>query len=172
MENGSTAGVAVTGNDGMVGLAIVLGGESSSTRTVVQITGDAFRMQSKILKNECLRGGCLQKILLRYVLAFIAQISQTAVCNSLHRIEQKLCRTLLVNHDLLQTNKLAMTHEIIANQLGVRREGINEAARKLQKQGLISYVRGTITLLDQKGLEKKACECFQVVKDEYGRLLP
>jgi CRP-like cAMP-binding protein len=171
MENGSTAEIGMAGNDGLVGIALYMGGSTTPSRAVVQSAGDAFRLKSKALQNEFGLGGVFQNILLRYTQSLMTQISQTAVCNRLHAVEQQLCRWLLINHDLLQTNKLIMTHDLIANMLGVRREGVSIAAGNLQKKGLIKYVRGTITMLDRKGLETAACECYRVVKDEYDRLL-
>jgi CRP-like cAMP-binding protein len=171
MENGSTAEIGMAGNDGLVGIALYMGGSTTPSRAVVQSAGNAFRMPSTALKNEFSRGGVFQKILLRYTQSLMTQISQTAVCNRLHSVEQQLCRWLLINHDLLQTNKLIMTHDLIANMLGVRREGVSIAAGHLQKEGLIKYVRGTITMLDRDALERAACECYRVVKDEYDRLL-
>jgi CRP-like cAMP-binding protein len=171
MENGSTAEIGMAGNDGLVGIALYMGGSTTPSRAVVQSAGNAFRLRSKALKFEFGLGGEFQNILLRYTQYLMTQISQTAVCNRLHSVEQQLCRWLLINHDLLQTNKLVMTHDLIANMLGVRREGVSIAAGNLQKRGLIKYVRGTITMLDRKGLEEAACECYQVVKTEYDRLL-
>jgi CRP-like cAMP-binding protein len=171
MENGSTAEIGMAGNDGLVGIALYMGGSTTPSRAVVQSAGNAFRMPSRALKDEFSRGGVFQKILLRYTQSLMTQISQTAVCNRLHTVEQQLCRWLLINHDLLQTNKLIMTHDLIANMLGVRREGVSIAAGNLQKKGLIKYVRGTITMLNRDALELAACECYRVVKDEYDRLL-
>ncbi len=171
MENGSTAEIGMAGNDGLVGIALYMGGSTTPSRAVVQSAGNAFRLRSKALKFEFGLNGVFHNILLRYTQSLMTQISQTAVCNRLHSVEQQLCRWLLINHDLLQTNKLIMTHDLIANMLGVRREGVSIAAGNLQKKGLIKYVRGTITMLDRKGLEIAACECYQVVKDEYDRLL-
>ena len=171
MENGSTAEIAMAGNDGLVGIALYMGGSTTPNRAVVQSAGNAFRLRSKVLQSEFGRGGVFQNILLRYTQYLMTQISQTAVCNRLHSVEEQLCRWLLINHDLLQTNKLIMTHDLIANMLGVRREGVSIAAGHLQQKGLIKYVRGTITMLDRKGLETAACECYKVVKDEYDRLL-
>ena len=169
MENGSTAEIGMAGNDGLVGIALYMGGSTTPSRAVVQSAGNAFRMRSKALNDEF--SLVFQKILLRYTQSLMTQISQTAVCNRLHSVEQQLCRWLLINHDLLRTNKLIMTHDLIANMLGVRREGVSIAAGHLQKQGLIKYVRGTITMLDRDALERAACECYRVVKDEYDRLL-
>jgi CRP-like cAMP-binding protein len=171
MENGSTAEIGMAGNDGLVGIALFMGGTTTPNRAVVQSAGTAFRLRSKALQFEFERGGVFQKILLRYTQSLMTQISQTAVCNRLHSVEQQLCRWLLINHDLLQTDKLVMTHDLIANMLGVRREGVSIAAGHLQKAALIKYVRGTIIMLDRKGLETAACECYQVVRDEYDRLL-
>ena len=171
MENGSTSEIGMAGNDGLVGIALFMGGSTTPNRAVVQSAGNAFRLRSKALKSEFGLGGTFQSILLRYTQYLMTQISQTAVCNRLHTVEQQLCRWLLINHDLLQTNKLVMTHDLIANMLGVRREGVSIAAGNLQKKGVIKYVRGTITMLDRKGLEAVACECYAVVKTEYDRLL-
>jgi CRP-like cAMP-binding protein len=171
MENGSTAEIGMAGNDGLVGIALYMGGSTTPSRAIVQSAGNAFRMPSRALNDEFSLGGVFQKILLRYTQSLMTQISQTAVCNRLHSVENQLCRWLLINHDLLQTNKLIMTHDLIANMLGVRREGVSIAAGHLQQQGLIKYVRGTITMLDRDALERSACECYRVVKDEYDRLL-
>src|SRR5687768_17083137 len=171
MENGSTAEIGMAGNDGLVGIALYMGGSTTPSRAVVQSAGNAFRMPSRALNDEFSLAGVFQKVLLRYTQSLMTQISQTAVCNRLHSVEQQLCRWLLINHDLLQTNKLIMTHDLIANMLGVRREGVSIAAGRLQKQGLIRYVRGTITMLDRGALEIAAGECYKVVKDEYDRLL-
>ena len=171
MENGSTAEIGMSGNDGLVGIALYMGGSTTPSRAVVQSAGNAFRLRSKALKFEFGLNGVFQNILLRYTQSLMTQISQTAVCNRLHSVEQQLCRWLLINHDLLQNNKLIMTHDLIANMLGVRREGVSIAAGNLQKKGLIKYARGTITMLDRQGLEVAACECYQVVKEEYDRLL-
>lgn len=171
MENGSTAEIGMAGNDGLVGVALFMGGSTTPNRAIVQSAGNAFRLRSKALQFEFHLGGEFQKTLLRYTQYLMTQISQTAVCNRLHSVEQQLCRWLLINHDLLQTNKLVMTHDLIANMLGVRREGVSIAAGNLQRKGFIKYVRGTITMLDRKGLENNACECYKVVKEEYDRLL-
>ena len=171
MENGSTAEIGMAGNDGLVGIALYMGGSTTPSRAVVQSAGNAFKMRSKSLNDEFSLGGVFQKILLRYTQSLMTQISQTAVCNRLHSVEQQLCRWLLINHDLLRSNELIMTHDLIANMLGVRREGVSIAAGHLQEQVLIKYVRGTITMLDRDALEKAACECYRVVKDEYDRLL-
>lgn len=171
MENGSTAEIGMTGNDGIVGIALYMGGSTTPNRAVVQSAGNAYKLRSKALRFEFGLGSQFQHILLRYTQSLMTQISQTAVCNRLHSVEQQLCRWLLINHDLLQTNELVMTHDLIANMLGVRREGVSIAAASLQKQGLIKYSRGTITMLDYDGLKLVVCECYQVVKDEYDRLL-
>ena len=171
MENGSTAEIGMTGNDGIVGIALYMGGSTTPNRAVVQSAGNAFKLKSKALQFEFGLGSEFQNILLRYTQSLMTQISQTAVCNRLHTVEQQLCRWLLINHDLLQTNELVMTHDLIANMLGVRREGVSIAAANLQKQGLIKYSRGTITMLDYDGLTLTVCECYKVVKDEYDRLL-
>ena len=171
MENGATAEIGMAGNDGLVGIALYMGGSTTPSRAVVQSAGNAYRMRSRALNDEFSLGGVFQKVLLRYTQSLMTQISQTAVCNRLHTVEQQLSRWLLINHDLLQTNKLIMTHDLIANMLGVRREGVSKAAGHLQQQGLIRYVRGTITMLNRDALERSACECYRVVKDEYDRLL-
>lgn len=171
MENGSTAEIGLAGNDGLVGIALFMGGSTTPSRAVVQSAGNAYKLNSRVLKDEFSRGGVFQKVLLRYTQYLMTQISQTAVCNRLHSVVQQLCRWLLINYDLLQSNKLVMTHDLIANMLGVRREGVSIAAGQLQQMGLIEYVRGTITILDRNGLETAGCECYRVVKDEYERLL-
>jgi len=171
MQNGGTAEIGIAGNNGLVGIALFMGGETTSNRAVVQSAGDAVRMKAKDLQNAFALGGVFQKILLRYTQSFMTQIAQTAVCNRLHSVEQQLCRWLLINHDQLESNKLVMTHDLIANMLGVRREGVSIAAGHLQKKGLIKYVRGTITMLDREELEAAVCECYEVVMDEYDRLL-
>lgn len=171
MENGTTAEIGVIGYEGMVGLALFMGGQTTPNRAVVQSAGSAFRMRAKALQDEFVKGGVFQQLLLRFTQALITQISQTAVCNRLHSVEQQLCRWLLLSYDRLHSDKLVMTHTLIANMLGVRREGITIAAKKLQERGVISYVRGTITLLDRPGLEATVCECYSVVKNEYDRLL-
>ena len=171
MENGSTAEIGIAGNNGLIGIALFMGGETTSSRAVVQSAGDAVQIEARVLQKEFDRGGEFQKILLRYTQSLMTQISQTAVCNRLHTVEQQLCRWLLINHDQLQSDELIMTHDLIANMLGVRREGVSQAAGKLQEKGLIKYVRGTIRILDRKGLEAASCECYQVVTDEYNRLL-
>ena len=171
MENGSSAEMGVAGNDGLVGIALFMGGGTVPNRAVVQSAGQALRMKTKVLQDEFARGGTFQRLLLRYTQALMTQMSQTAVCNRLHTVEQQLCRWLLLSRDRLDTDELVMTQELIANMLGVRREGVTVAAGRLQEQGLISYVRGHIKILDRRGLEAAVCECYRVVKDEYKRLL-
>jgi CRP-like cAMP-binding protein len=171
MESGSTAEIGVIGNDGVVGLSLLLGGETTTNRAVVQSAGTALKIGATDLKAEFKRGGRFQELMLRYTQALMTQISQTAVCNRLHPIEQQLCRWLLLSHDRLHSDKLVMTHDLISNMLGVRREGITLAAQKLAARGLISNRRGTMTVIDRDGLEEAACECYEVVRTEYGRLL-
>ena len=171
MENGSSAEMGLTGNDGVVGIALFMGGDTMPNRAVVQSAGDAIRMKAKVLQQEFTRGGQFQHLLLRYTQALITQISQTAVCNRLHSIEQQLCRWLLLSHDRVEGDELIMTQELIADMLGVRREGVTVAAGRLQDIGAISYVRGHIKILDRKRLEATACECYKVVKSEFDRLL-
>ena len=171
MENGSSAEMGLTGNDGVVGIALFMGGGTMPNRAVVQSAGLAFRMKAKLLQDEFALGGTFQRLLLRYTQALITQISQTAVCNRLHSVEQQLCRWLLLSHDRLNTNELVMTQELIADMLGVRREGVTVAAGRLQDEGAISYVRGRIQILDREKLEATVCECYRVVKDEVDRLL-
>jgi CRP-like cAMP-binding protein len=171
MENGATAEMGLTGNDGVVGIALFMGGGTMPNRAVVQSAGGAIRMKAKMLQDEFARGGAFQQLLLRYTQALITQISQTAVCNRLHSLEQQLCRWLLLSHDRVQSDELIMTQELIADMLGVRREGVTVAAGHLQDVGAISYVRGHIQILDRNRLEEAACECYRVVKDEFERLL-
>ena len=171
MEDGSSAEIAVVGNEGVVGLALFMGGETTPSRAVVQSAGEAYRLRAGVLKSEFSRGGELQHLLLRYTQALITQMAQTAVCNRHHSVEQQLCRWLLLSLDRLPTNELSMTQELIANMLGVRREGVTEAAGKLQEAGLVRYSRGRITVLDRPKLEARVCECYSVVKREYDRLL-
>jgi CRP-like cAMP-binding protein len=172
MDNGSSAEIAIVGYEGIVGIALFMGGETMANRAVVQSAGMAYRLNGNILKEEFNRAGPVQHLLLRYTMAFLAQMAQTAVCNRHHTIDQQLCRWLLLSIDRLPSNKLCMTQELIANMLGVRREGVTEAAGKLQKAGLIDYNRGHITVLDRPGLEARVCECYGVVRDEFARLLP
>jgi CRP-like cAMP-binding protein len=172
MENGASAEIAVVGNEGLVGVALFMGGESTPSRAVVQSAGYGLRLKAQLLKNEFNRAGPVLHLLLRYTQALITQMAQTAACNRHHTLDQQLCRWLLLSLDRLGTNELAMTQELIANMLGVRREGVTEAALTLQEAGLISYTRGRIKVLDRPRLEKRTCECYAVVKREYDRLLP
>ena len=172
MENGASTEIAVIGNEGVVGIALFMGGESTPSRAVVQSAGHAYRLKATALKTEFERGGPLQHLLLRYTQALSAQMTQTAVCNRHHAVDQQLCRWLLLSLDRLPSNELAMTQELIANMLGVRREGVTEAAGKLQEAGLIRYRRGHITVLNRPKLEARVCECYAVVKKEMDRLLP
>ena len=171
MENGSSAEIGVVGNDGMVGIAIFMGGDTTPNRAVVQSAGKTFKMKAELMKDEFTLGGRFHYLCLRYTQALITQISQTAVCNRLHSVDQQLCRWLLLSHDRLPSDRLIMTQDLISNMLGVRREGITHAAKRLQTAGYISYVRGDMTILSRKGLERGACECYQVVRAEYDRLL-
>ena len=171
MENGASAEIAVVGNEGIVGIALFMGGESTPSRAVVQSAGKGLRMTSTAIKEEFKQAPVLH-LLLRYTQALITQMAQTAVCNRHHSLDQQLCRWLLLSLDRLQGNELVMTQELIANMLGVRREGVTEGALRLQKAGVIRYVRGHITVLDRPELEKRCCECYAVVKKEYDRLLP
>lgn len=171
MENGASTEIAVVGYEGVVGVSLFMGGETTPSRAIVQSAGAAYRLKGQLLKNEFYRAGPMQKILLRYTQALLTQMAQTAVCNRHHSVDQQLCRWLLLSLDRLQGDKLIMTQELIANMLGVRREGVTESAGKLQRAGLISYNRGHITVLDRPGLEKRVCECYAVVKREYDRLL-
>jgi CRP-like cAMP-binding protein len=172
LADGGTAEIAVTGHEGLVGIALFMGGETTPSRAVVQSAGEGYRLRASILKKEFERGGALQHVLLRYTQALITQMAQTAVCNRHHSVDQQLCRWLLLSLDRLPDNQLVMTQELIANMLGVRREGVTEAAGKLQADGLIEYARGRITVRDRKRLERRVCECYAVVKKEYDRLLP
>ncbi len=171
MESGASAEIAVVGNEGIVGISLFMGGESTPSRAVVQSEGHGYRLASRAIKDEFNRAPVLH-LLLRYTQALITQMSQTAVCNRHHSLDQQLCRWLLLSLDRLQGNELAMTQELIANMLGVRREGVTESALKLQKVGLIRYTRGHIVVTDRPGLERRCCECYAVVKQEYDRLLP
>jgi CRP-like cAMP-binding protein len=177
MENGQSAEIAVVGNDGVIGVALFMGGGTMPNRAVVQSAGYAYRLRGHLLLQEFdrsggRRSGALHDLLLRYTQALITQMAQTAVCNRHHSVDQQLCRWLLLSLDRLPSNELTMTQELIANMLGVRREGVTEAAGKLQHAGLIHYSRGHITVLDRPGLEARVCECYQVVKTEFDRLLP
>jgi len=171
MANGSSAEIAVTGNEGVVGISLFMGGLRTTSRAVVQSAGHAYRLKADFLKAEFDRGSELQHLLLRFTQALITQMTQTAVCNRHHSVDQQLCRWLLLSLDRLPSTDLVMTQELIANMLGVRREGVAEAAGQLQKAGLISYARGRITVLDRTGLEERVCECYAVVKRESDRLL-
>jgi CRP-like cAMP-binding protein len=171
MENGASAEMGLTGNDGVVGIALFMGGGTMPNRAVVQSAGAAIRMKAKVLQAEFALGGKFQYLLLRYTQALITQISQTAVCNRLHSVEQQLCRWLLLSHDRVKSDELIMTQELIADMLGVRREGVTVAAGRLQDEGAISYVRGHIKILNRQRLEETVCECYRVVKDEFDRLL-
>ena len=172
MENGASAEIAVVGNEGLVGISLFMGGESTPSRAVVQSAGSGFRLRAQMIKDEFNRSGPVMHLLLRYTQALITQMAQTAVCNRHHSLDQQLCRWLLLSLDRLNSSELVMTQELIANMLGVRREGVTEAALKLQSAGLIRYVRGRISVLDRPGLEARTCECYAVVKKEYDRLLP
>ncbi|HEX9811516.1 MAG TPA: Crp/Fnr family transcriptional regulator [Burkholderiales bacterium] len=171
MQDGSSAEIAVIGNEGLVGISLFMGGESTPSRAVVQSAGHALRLSAEVLKTEFARGRELQHLLLRYTQSLITQMAQTAVCNRHHSVEQQLCRWLLLSLDRLPTNELIMTQGLIANMLGVRREGVNNAAGRLQEAGLIHYSRGHIMVTDRPGLESRVCECYAVVKKESDRLL-
>jgi CRP-like cAMP-binding protein len=172
MENGASAEIAVVGNEGLVGVALFMGGGTMPNRAVVQSAGHAYRLRGARMQQEFDRYGALLRLLLRYTQALLTQMAQTAVCNRHHSVDQQLCRWLLLSLDRLASNELVMTQELIANMLGVRREGVTEAAGKLHRAGLIDYRRGRITVLDRAGLEARVCECYQVVKTEFDRLLP
>jgi CRP-like cAMP-binding protein len=172
MEDGPSAEIAVVGHEGVVGISLFMGGESTPSRAVVQSAGLGFRMSSMAIKEEFTRSGAVLHLLLRYTQALITQMAQTAVCNRHHTVDRQLCRWLLLSLDRLPGNELLMTQDLIANMLGVRREGVTEAALKLQADGLIRYARGHIKILDRAGLERRTCECYAVVKKEYDRLLP
>lgn len=171
MENGGTAEIGIVGNEGILGVALFLGGDTTTSRAIIQSAGEGLRMNPHDLRDEFARGDRFQDLLLRYTQAMITQISQTAVCNRLHAIEEQLCRWLLLSHDRLDSDELVMTHDLISNMLGVRREGITLAAKKLAARKLITNKRGTISVIDRKGLESAACECYQIVNAEYNRLL-
>lgn len=172
LENGASAEIAVVGNDGVVGISIFMGGESTPSRAVVQSAGSACRLPAQKMKAEFTRGGAMQHLMLRYTQSLITQMAQTAVCNRHHSVDQQLCRWLLLSIDRLPSPQITMTQELIANMLGVRREGVTEAAGKLQKAGVISYQRGHIQVLDRPRLESMSCECYEVVRRETARLLP
>jgi len=172
MENGASAEISVVGNEGLVGIALFMGGETTPSRAIVQSAGRAYRLIGQRLKDEFHRAGAMQLLMLRYTQALITQMAQTAVCNRHHSVDQQLCRWLLLSLDRLSSTRLTMTQELIANMLGVRREGVTEAAGKLQKAGVIKYSRGEITVLDRPKLEAMCCECYAVVKKESDRLQP
>ena len=172
LEDGASAEIAIVGNEGILGISLFMGGETTPSRAVVQSAGHGYRLRAQLLKNEFGRFGAMLHLLLRYTQALITQMAQTAVCNRHHSIDQQLCRWLLLSLDRLSSNELSMTQELIANMLGVRREGVTEAAGRLQDAGLIRYRRGKITVLDRSRLEARCCECYHVVKAEFDRLLP
>ena len=172
LENGASAEIAITGNEGLVGISLFMGGETTPSRAVVQSKGNGYRLRASVLKTEFALGGHLQYLALRYTQALITQMAQTAVCNRHHTLDQQLCRWLLLSLDRLPGNELLMTQELISNMLGVRREGVTAAAGKLQADGLVKYSRGHIVVLDRPKLEKRVCECYAVVKKEFDRLLP
>lgn len=172
LESGAQSEVAVVGNEGLLGFSIFLGGGTTSSTAMVKIAGSGYRVKSAVLLKEFNQSAPLMHLLLRYTQAVMTQMIQTAVCNRHHLLEEQLCRLLLTNLDRMSGNSLVMTQELIANSLGVRREGVTEAALKIQADGLIKYARGHITILDRQGLERRSCECYKVIKDEYARLLP
>jgi CRP-like cAMP-binding protein len=171
LQDGASAEIAVVGNEGVVGVSLFMGGESTPSRAVVQSAGMGYRLKAQAMKDEFHRAGAMLRLFLRYTQALITQMAQTAVCNRHHSLDQQLCRWLLLSLDRLEGNELVMTQELIANMLGVRREGVTEGAMKLQQSGLIRYHRGHITVLDRPGMERRSCECYAVVKAEYDRLL-
>jgi CRP-like cAMP-binding protein len=172
MADGASAEIAIVGNEGVVGVSLFMGGETTTSRAVVQSAGHGYRLKAPLLKDEFFHAGPMQRLLLRYTQALLTQMAQTAVCNRHHSLDQQLCRWLLLSLDRLRSSDLVMTQELIANMLGVRREGVTEAAGNLQKAGLIQYSRGKITVVDRPALEARVCECYQVVKKEFDRLLP
>jgi CRP-like cAMP-binding protein len=172
LEDGASAEIAVVGFEGLVGISLFMGGETTTSRAVVQSAGQGYRLKASLMMQEFNRAGPVLHLLLRYTQALISQMTQTAVCNRHHALSRQLCRWLLLSLDRLRGNELVMTQELIANMLGVRREGVTEAAGELQAAGLIEYKRGRITVLDRAGLEQRSCECYAVVKREYDRLLP
>jgi CRP-like cAMP-binding protein len=172
MADGASAEIAVVGNEGIIGVSLFMGGETTPSRAVVQSAGHAYQLSGKVLKEEFTRAGAMQHLLLRYTQALLTQMAQTAVCNRHHSLDQQLCRWLLLSLDRFSGNELVMTQQLIANMLGVRREGVTEAAGKLQDAGLIKYSRGRITVVNRRGLEARTCECYAVVKKESDRLLP
>lgn len=171
MENGTSAEMGVVGCDGVVGIAVFMGGVTTPNRAIVQSAGDAFRLESQLFRDEFSRIGELHRLLLLYTQSLLTQMSQTAVCNRLHTVDQQLCRWLLLSHDRLPSDELIMTQELIANMLGVRREGVSVAANRLQAAGLIHYARGHITIVNRPGIETQVCECYEVVRTECDRLL-
>ncbi|HLL72872.1 MAG TPA: Crp/Fnr family transcriptional regulator [Pyrinomonadaceae bacterium] len=171
MIDGSTAEVGLVGNEGLVGIALFMGGDTTPNRAIVQGAGDAYKMKAWVMQEEFKRGGTLQYVLLRYTQALITQISQTAVCNRLHTTEQRLCRWILMTHDRTQTDQLDMTHEFIANMLGIQREAVSLVAHRLREKGAIDYKRGSIRIIERRVLEEYSCECYQVVKAEHQRLM-
>ena len=172
MKSGASAEIAVVGHEGLVGISLFMGGGSTPSRALVQSAGKGFRLSASLMKEEFERGGPVMHLLLRYTQSLITQMAQTAVCNRHHTLDQQLCRWLLLSLDRLSSNELVMTQELIANMLGVRREGVTEAAGRLHKAGIIEHHRGRILVLDRDRLEKRTCECYAVVKNEYDRLLP
>ncbi|MEO6967484.1 MAG: Crp/Fnr family transcriptional regulator [Rhodanobacteraceae bacterium] len=172
MENGASGEIAIVGNEGVVGVSLFMGGGTTPSRAVVQSAGAAHRMRANMLRKEFEVGGAMQQLLLRYTQALLTQMGQTAVCNRHHTVDQQLCRWLLMSLDRLPSNELVMTQELIANMLGVRREGVTEAAGKLQRAGAIKYSRGRIDVIDRAHLETLSCECYEVVRREFARLLP
>ena len=172
MENGSSSEIAGVGNEGVLGISLFMGGHTTPSRAVVQTGGQGYRLSAQLMLQEFKRAGLMQQLMLRYTQALITQMSQTAACNRHHSLVQQLCRWLLLTLDRMATNELIMTQELVASMLGVRREGVTEAAGKLQQAGVISYRRGHITVIDRKGLESQVCECYDVVKKEFARLLP
>ncbi|NNU43283.1 Crp/Fnr family transcriptional regulator [Ramlibacter sp. B156] len=172
MEDGASAEIAVVGNEGLVGISLFMGGHSTSSQAVVQAAGQGFRLDAGIMLQEFNRSGAVMHLLLRYTQALITQMAQTSVCNRHHALDQQLCRWLLLTLDRLHSNELVMTQDLLSNILGVRRASISDAAGRLQKDGLIRYERGRVTVLDRPGLEGRSCECYAVVKKEYDRLLP
>jgi CRP-like cAMP-binding protein len=172
LEDGHSAEIAITGNEGLVGISLFMGGETTPSRAVVQSAGQGYRLKASVVMKHFNSDGALQHLLLRFTQALLTQMTQTAVCNRHHSLDQQLCRWLLLSLDRLSGNELVMTQELIANMLGVRREGVTEAAGKLQAKGLIEYSRGKITVINRNGLEACTCECYAVVKKEYDRLLP
>ena len=172
MEDGASAEIAIVGREGLVGISLFMGGDTTASRAVVQSAGYAFRMKGKYIRDEFVLAGRVQQLFLRYTQALLTQMGQTAVCNRHHNVDQQLCRWLLMSLDRLSQDELTMTQELIANMLGVRREGVTDAAGKLQRAGIIQYTRGRIRVLDRAALEKRACECYRVVNAEFARLLP